>query len=258
MQNQRHTYGANGTPHTPVKKNLVKTIAVYSLPVIVLLVVLLIFFKPHGNRTAAPTPDDMEEAGGEEVATLATVENQKAFHTEHRPAPHELTPDELRHKLEHEIAISGNSYHEPENATTVEDLHPKTLRYVYWAQLVNTGEAMTDPATKELAKQLEAILADHQQKEFPLIRKRYTEITAQAFSQNKIIVEVHGNRNDEIYFIAAAFKDHSYVRAFQIGVSGVLRQFRFQQTRYFTQPGTETYHYQPGSRPDPEIHESLE
>jgi len=244
--------------HTPVRKNLAKTVVVYSLPVVVLLVVLLIFFKPSGNRATTPAPHATEAADGTEVATLATVESQKAFHTEHGPAPHELTPDELRHKLEHEIAISGNPYHEPENAATVDGLHPKTRRYVYWAQLVNTGEAMTAAATKELAKQLEAILVEHQQKEFPLIRKRYTEITAQVLSQNKIVVEVHGTRNDEIYFIAAAFKDRSYVGAFQIGVSGALREFRFQQIRYFSQPGTETYHYQAGSRPDAEIHESLE
>jgi hypothetical protein len=244
--------------HSPVRKNLAKTVVVYSVPVVVLLVVLLIFFKPSGNRATTPAPHDTEAADGTEVATLAPAENQKAFHTEHRPAPHELTPDELRRKLEHEIAISGNPYHEPEYAITVDGLHPKTLRYVYWAQLVKTGEGMTDPATKELAKQLEVMLVEHQQKEFPRLRKRYTEITEKALSHNRIVVEVHGSRNDEIYFIAPAFKDNSYVNAFHIGVSGVLRQFRFQQVRYFTQPGTETYHYPTGSRPDAEIHESLE
>jgi|GEM_PF-914253 len=256
------------SPQTPAKKLTGKKIVIYALPVVILLIVIALVIKHYASTGVTPQPADIQTpvaAGaessaeaGNEVSTAATTESRSVFDTEHSPAPHEMTPEELRHNLEHELTISNEPYYEPEYATTVADLHPKTLRYIYWAQLINTARERTDPMMTSLSHKLETRLRERQSEEFPVIRKRYAQITGKTLAQNNIVVEVHGSRNEEIYFISPAFDNDEYVRPFHLGVSGLLRQFRFQDARYFTRAGVQTHRFLPGSRPDTEIHESLE
>jgi len=247
------------SPQTPARKSPGKKIILYGLPVVILLTIIIVLvFKLSGNKTTAPPAisGGTSEAGNTEVATATTMGDQSVFDPEPGPAPHTLTPAELRQSLEREIAASDEPYHEPENAGTVGALHPKTIRYVYWAQLVGIAEASSDPAMKSLARSLKDKLREHQLDEFPRMRKRYAEISAMTLSHSNVIVEIHGSRNDEIYFIANVFNDHGYVRSFHNSVIGYLRQYRFREARYFTQPGVETDRFQPSSQPDSEIHET--
>jgi len=251
-------------PQTPTKKLTGKKIVIYGIPVaIFFIVVLAILFKLPGNKSASIVPGNTDSSaidstrtsaiGGTEVAIGDVVNNRSVFDMEPGPAPHELTPPELRNQLEHQLAISADLYFEPENALNLDDLRSQVIHYVYWGQLINTAKKTADPVMKSLAKQLQVKLVERQLVEFPHIRKRYAEINARALSPNKIIVEVQGSRNDEICFISNAFKDSEYTRAFHMQVVALIKALRFKETRYFIQPGVETDHYQPGSYPDTEI-----
>lgn len=246
-------------PQIPQKKSLIKKVLTYGLPVVLLLIVLLIFFKPLSNKHAVSDHGDAEDqaTGDAEVAIVDTIKHMSVFDPEPGPAPHTLTPEELRQNLEHEIAIADEPYYEPEAAMVQGDLHPKTVRYIYWAQLVAAAKATNQPVMISLAKNLEEKLHGNQLKEFPRMRKRYAEIITTTLSHSNVNVEVHGSRNDELYFISSAFNDQNYVRDFHNSLIGFVRQYRFQETRYFTQPGVEVYRLQTGSQSDDETYESF-
>ncbi|MCL2328939.1 MAG: hypothetical protein FWC39_10585 [Bacteroidetes bacterium] len=159
-------------------------------------------------------------------------------------SPEELK-QELKEKLEMEIksiedGIDFSSYHK---AQKVEELQIELILFSAWWKTIKDGSASDDKEINNLSEKLKNKVVNIQAKEFPILRKRYSEILHNLMWEHDIYVTVSNKGNNHINITGGIFAANKNIKEFQDNIHSVLKMFRFNQSRYRWYKGASEYTY---------------
>jgi rRNA maturation endonuclease Nob1 len=158
----------------------------------------------------------------------------------------EETEDEkIKEQLLREIesidkGIDFSTYH---NASKIEILQLELALFNAWASTIKNGEVSGDVEVQGLAKKLKIKVSNIQIKEFPLLRKQYVKIMAKLLWEEDIEVSANGTSSKYINITGGIFAANKNKQDFQNTIHEVLKQFRFNQSRYRWYKGDDQYTY---------------
>ncbi len=112
-----------------------------------------------------------------------------------------------------------------------------------WAKMIQEGTVSKNTDIQNLAKELKTKVSKIQIKEFPLLRKEYSQIISKKMWKNDIEVSSSGKRNTNLNFIGSIFAANKNKQLFQQKVQEILIMFRFKQSRYRWYKGESEYTY---------------
>lgn len=220
-------------PNRAHRQSLGKKILMYGcLPMMILFVVIVILGAIFGTASDKRKRKD-----------IAKTESKDTAETENEVDEHEQTPAAFQEQLEREIASFSKPLRGTEEEKTVEQLQLRLILLQVWEDMLNKADSSADAETKKLGKALRDNVVLRQKKEFPLLRKRYSEIIAGKLWEHDVEVDVSGKRYKCISFTAGVFVSNKNIKEFQDQLSSVLRQFRFTEVRYRWYKGQDEYQY---------------
>lgn len=132
--------------------------------------------------------------------------------------------------------IDNSSYGE-----SVETLQIELVLFAAYAELVTKNINSENTEAASLAKELKSKVEKLQIKEFPIIRKKYTEIVANKMWEHDVYIENVGTGNKIINITAGIFAANKNIKDFQEKIHSITKQFRFHQTRYRWYKGADEY-----------------
>jgi hypothetical protein len=155
------------------------------------------------------------------------------------------TPEELKKQIEREIesitkGIDFSTYHD---ATEIGILQIELALFNVWVSIIKEGESSDDVEIKKLATRLKKSAADVQTKEFPVLRKKYTEIFSKQMWKHDVEISVSGTGNKYINITGGIFAANKNKQDFQNQIHDVLNRYRFNQSRYRWYKGEDEYTY---------------
>ncbi|MBX2953470.1 MAG: hypothetical protein KF870_13255 [Leadbetterella sp.] len=148
-----------------------------------------------------------------------------------------------KERLEREIKSVNDGVDFSTYRGTIDALQMELVLFGTWANIISEGENSNDPEVQKLTKQLKAKVVSMQIKEFPKLRKDYSNIVAKKMWENDIEVTVDGANNKYINFSGGIFAANKNKQDFQNEVHKVLEMFRFNQSRYRWYKGADEYTY---------------
>ncbi len=172
------------------------------------------------------------------------LENKKRAETEllaKQQAEEELSKQ--KEQLEREINSINKGVDFSTYRGTIESMQIELVLFGTWANIIKEGESSENAEIKNLAYQLKPKVAALQTKEFPLLRKEYTNIAAKTMWEHDITVTVTGTGNKYINFTGGIFAANKNKQDFQNQLTEILKMFRFSQSRYRWYDGEDTYTY---------------
>lgn len=181
--------------------------------------------------------------GDDEITKVAKVEDVE--NAEEIPNTIDtLTEDEKNiRQLKNEIksiseGVNGSKYRE-----TIESLQIEIVLFAAWADIITNNISSENQEIASLAKELKSKVEKVQVAEFPLIRKRYSEIVANKLWEHDVYIDVIGKSRRTLNITGGIFAANKNIKEFQENIHSLLQQFRFNQTRYRWYKGADEYDY---------------
>lgn len=113
---------------------------------------------------------------------------------------------------------------------------------IWWSIIEKAEKSENDQAILK-SNVLKKKVVHLQNKEFPIIRKRYCNVVKRLMWEHDIEVNCVGRGNRIISFVGGRFAANKNKKTFQSDLTDVLHQLRFTQSRYRWRKGQEDYTY---------------
>ncbi|THD66824.1 hypothetical protein E7Z59_13680 [Robertkochia marina] len=146
-------------------------------------------------------------------------------------------------QLEKEIESLSDGFDFSPYKGTIEALQIEIAMFGAWGDMINEGEDSENPEIQELAKTLKSKVVKIQSREFPRLRKEYTEIASNKMWENDIEVFSNGSKSKYINFTGGVFAANRNKKEIQEQIHEALKMFRFNQSRYRWYEGEDEYTY---------------
>lgn len=131
----------------------------------------------------------------------------------------------LKSKLEEGIDYS-------DNYKSKESLYEVITNFKKRIVIINKGKELNEPELKTMLEELEDLCIKDQVKEFPKLRKAFSEFLKNSLWENDITVKVSGAKNTTLDFTGRNFVLNKNIKDFQEKLSQTFEQFRFQKVNY--------------------------
>lgn len=115
---------------------------------------------------------------------------------------------------------------------SIELLEGELIQFAIWGKLVEKGEASDDEDIQKLAKQLKTKVKRVQTREFPILRKNYTEVFAKKMWEEDITVSSNGTGHKYINLTGGIFAANKNKKKFQETIHKTMHNFRFNRVAY--------------------------
>ena len=149
----------------------------------------------------------------------------------------------LNDRLKKELASISKTFNSSAYRGSVESIQMEIVLFSLWASLVKESELSADKEDKKMGADIKKKLISLQKKEFPKMRKAYSEIIAQKLWVNDTYVNASGSSNTIINFSGAVFATNKNIQETQNSLFTVLSEFRFKETRYRWYKGADEFTY---------------
>lgn len=150
---------------------------------------------------------------------------------------------ELVKELDNKLLYITKSFDNTKFDGTIDNLKREINYFNDARELIRKGDMSESEEAKQLSLKLQEKLNALQNKEFPLLRKKYQAITASNLWEHDIYVNVSGSRNTTIEFTGAIFAANKNIKDFYTEAKSVFELFRFKQVRFKWYKGASEYTY---------------
>lgn len=140
--------------------------------------------------------------------------------------------DKLEMQLNTELESFKKPFDNSQYNGSIDKIVGETILFYAWAELIKEGESSEIPSIKSKSKVLRVKVKKLQEKEFPIMRKKYAIIASKNFSLVNVDVYLNGNKNTIISYIGLAFADKRNIPIYHREVLETLVELRFKQERY--------------------------
>lgn len=124
---------------------------------------------------------------------------------------------------------------------SIDDIWQEYFLFEGWGDRIREGEVSENEKNKELVNKFKAKVKGIQEKEFPVMRKRYGDQLAKKMWEHDIYVDVSGVGNRVITFTGAVFAANANKKEYQEMIGKDLRSLGFKESRYKWYKGDKEY-----------------
>ncbi len=160
-------------------------------------------------------------------ATSSTLTVNRIFTPEEKEAQITTIKKKLTKELEGIRKFDGSKYRGSIDLLTVE-----VVGFSAYADLIKQNQGNPDSSVKLLAQQLKNELVKLQVREFPLIRKNYTEVISKSLWEENGKAKYYGVGNKNILIISSLFANNKNIASLQQSIESILNHFRFNKVSY--------------------------
>lgn len=196
--------------------------------IIVFFVIMILVYIYNSHKSSNDSTKSVETVTQNEQPPVVTIEQLN---------------EQLKQRLNREIASFEEPFIDIYNGGTVESLQVEIALFSVWANIIREGENNIDIENKKLANTLKNKVVARQVKEFPKLRKAYGKVIANKLWENNIYVSTTGPANTIINLTGGLFADNKNIAETQKILSEVLIQFRFKDVTYRWYKGADDYTY---------------
>jgi len=151
----------------------------------------------------------------------------------------EKLTEQLQREIESfEKPFDNSTYRGSKDAVQIE-----VVLFGVWAEIINNGEASSNPEDQKLAKNLKEKVVARQVKEFPQMRKEIAKVMKEKLWEENIEVKCFGNGNSTLDFVGGSFASNKIIKQTQETLSEMLNMYRFKRTQYRWIPSADEYTY---------------
>lgn len=150
---------------------------------------------------------------------------------------------QLKEKLSRELASVNEGIDFSIYRESIDFLQIELAIFGTWAKMIQEGTTSKNMDIQKLAKEIQTKVSKIQIKEFPILRKAYSEIVSKKMWENDIEVSSSGKKNTFLNFTGSIFAANKNKQLFQQEVQEILMMFRFKQSRYRWYKGENQYTY---------------
>lgn len=150
--------------------------------------------------------------------------------------------NDIKSQIEREMK-SINEGVKFENSDNVTALQMDLVLFSGWNKIIVEGQSSTDKETIKLANEMKKKVTSIQAKEFPKLRKKYSEIVKNKMWESDIEVFISGSNNATLNFTGGIFAANKNKGDFQTELNEILNMFRFKKTIYRWYKGDDEYTY---------------
>lgn len=151
--------------------------------------------------------------------------------------------EDFKKQLEREVE-SAKSFDGKTFRNDVTSIQLEVAIFKVWKDLYNKSQKSKDSEIMKMGKELKKHAIQVQKKEFPLLRKNYSEVANKLLWENDIEAKISGgNKYTTINFTGGIFASNKNIKDMQNEISEILSHLRFKRSTYKWYKGQDDYTY---------------
>ena len=139
--------------------------------------------------------------------------------------------EDFKSQLQREISSIKN-FDNSEYRESVDFISLEVVLFSVWANLVNKAKRSDNQEINNVCKELEQELKRLQIKEFPLMRKAYSEVVDDILWEQNVDVKIYGVYNNTLELIGGLFANNKNIKDVQAMIQEMLKLLRFDKINY--------------------------
>ena len=182
--------------------------------------------------------NNFKEKTYEEVVNYL-VTNYKSWEKEQQAKEIENFIAQLEREVESAKSFDGDKFR-----NDVTSIQLEIAIFKVWKELYEKSTKNNESDIKKLGEELKKNAIQTQKKEFPKLRKNYSEVANKLLWENDIDVKISGgNKYTTLIFTGGVFASNKNIKDMQTELSEILTELRFKRTIYKWYKGQEDYTY---------------
>jgi len=155
----------------------------------------------------------------------------------------ELQLKQQKEQLEREISSLTKGIDFSGYRGSVDLMQIELILFGTWSTIINEAKNSENAEIKALSLKLKGLVEKIQKKEFPILRKGYSDVADKLMREQDIDVYSSSSKSTTINFTEGIFAANKNKQDFQNQVYDILKMFRFKQSRYRWYKGEDEYTY---------------
>lgn len=155
--------------------------------------------------------------------------------------------NQLLRELDSDIIKTGNT---SGYRGDLKSLQTELIVFGAWKILIDQADSDPNPEVQKLGKQLKKKVVALQVKEFPILRREYAKFVRSVLWEHDCDVNLGGNRNTTIEFVAVAFAANKNIKDSYETLYEQMKMFRFKRVQYKWSKYDDEYTYYTMKTPD--------